>query len=193
MDENKLIAQCIKRDQKAMTELFRRYAHVLKTSCRRILKDSALADDVFQEGFIKIFEQLDSFAFKSSLYTWMNRVIVNTALSHLRRKNIIYSSLDILELDIEDEQKEEDESLFGYLEELDGEQIIALLFLLPDKYRIVLNLFAIDGMKHSEIAERLGISEDLSKKMVSRARIKLMGLVQQKQNEHEAIRYPSAK
>lgn len=193
MDEKKLIEQCLKKDQKAMTELFRCYAYVLKTSCRRIIKERTIADDVFQEGFIKIFNQLHTFAYKSSLYSWMNRIMVNEALGHLRKKNVIYSSLDIHELDTVDEPEQEDEGVYAYLEELNGDQIMELLYMLPDKYRIVLNLFAIDGLKHSEIAEKLGISAELSRKMVSRARIKLTELVQSKQNEHEAIRYPSAK
>lgn len=176
-----------------MTELFRRYAYVLKTTCRRIIKDKEAADDVFQDGFIKIFNQLHTFGFKSSLYTWMNRIMVNEALNQLRKKNIIYSNMDIHELDIVTDDEIEEDGVIAYLEELDGAQILELIYLLPDKYRIVLNLFAIDGLKHSEIAEKLGISTDLSKKMVSRARLRLNEIVKTKQNEHEAIRYPSAK
>jgi RNA polymerase sigma-70 factor (ECF subfamily) len=119
--------------------------------------------------------------------------MVNEALNQLRKKNIIYSSMDIHELDTVPEIEIEEDGVIAYLEELDGAQILELLYLLPDKYRIVLNLFAIDGLKHSEIAEKLGISIDLSKKMVSRARLRLTEIVKTKQNGHEEIRYPSAK
>lgn len=178
-----------------MTELFNRYAYVLKTTCRRIVKDVDESNDVFQEGFIAIFKHLETFENKSSLYSWMNRIMVNTALSNIRKKNIILTSLDIHEMDMiqDDPANEQDEGVFDYLENLDGKEILELLYLLPDKYRIILGLFAIDGLKHSEISERLGISVDLSKKIVSRARIKLLEIVKAEQNEQRKIGYIAAK
>lgn len=193
MNENNLIALCIKKDQKAMTELFEKYSYALKTTCRRIVKDSDEASDVFQEGFIKIFNQLNTFSAKSSLYSWMNRIMINTSLQHIRNKNIILTSLDINEMDVKEPDEEIGNTFFEFLEEMDGESIMNLLYLLPDRYRIVLSLFAIDGLKHSEISEKLGISNDLSKKIVSRARIKLVELVKEKQNEYRKIRYTAAK
>lgn len=176
-----------------MTELFNRYAYALKTSCLRIVKDRDEANDIFQEGFIAIFSNLQSFGQKSSLYTWMNRIMVNKALSHLRKKNIILTSLDINEMDFSDEAEETSEGVYEYLEELDGDAILSLLFMLPDKYRIILSLYAVDGLKHSEISEKLGISTDLSKKIVSRARVKLMEIVKTKQNEQRETGYTAAK
>lgn len=195
MNEKSLIKRCIQKDEKAMTELFNRYAYVLKTTCRRIVKDVDESNDVFQEGFIAIFKHLETFEYKSSLYSWMNRIMVNTALSNIRKKNIILTSLDIHEMDMiqDDPANEQDEGVFEYLENLDGKEILELLYLLPDKYRIILGLFAIDGLKHSEISERLGISVDLSKKIVSRARIKLLEIVKAEQNEQRKIGYIAAK
>jgi RNA polymerase sigma factor (sigma-70 family) len=177
-----------------MTELFNRYSYVLKTTCKRILRNEDEASDVFQEGFIAIFNKLETFGFKSSLYTWMNRIMVNTALSHVRKQNTIYSSLDIHEMDlVEEDEGVLENGVYEYLEELDGNDILELLNLLPDKYRIVLGLFAIDGFKHSEISEKLGISVALSKKIVSRARLKLIEIVKEKQYEHRKAGYTAAK
>jgi RNA polymerase sigma factor (sigma-70 family) len=193
LTEKQLISKCIGKDQRAMTELFNRYAHALKGTCRRILKHEDEASDVFQEGFIVIFNKLDTFGFKSSLYTWMNRVMVNTALSHVRKQNIIYSSIDINEMDIVEQEEDIEDGLFEYLEELDSHEILDLLNLLPDKYRIILGLFAVDGYKHTEISEKLGISVALSKKIVSRARMKLVEIVKNKQYEHRETGYTAAR
>ncbi len=193
MNESALIAQCIKKDEKAMSELFRRYAYALKTSCLRIIKDRDEASDIFQEGFIAIFSNLHTFRQNSSLYSWMNRIMVNKALSHLRKKNIILTSLDINEMDFPENELETEQGIFDYLEEMDGDEIISLLYLLPDKYRIILSLFAVDGLKHSEISDKLGISTDLSKKIVSRARVKLIEIVRKKQNEQGETGYTAAK
>lgn len=177
-----------------MTELFNRYAPVLKTTCRRIIRNEDEASDVFQEGFINIFNKLNTFGSKSTLYTWMNRIMVNTAISHVRKQNIIYSSLDIHEMDFMEEENEEmEDELFQYLEELDAAEILDLLNLLPDKYRIILGLYAVDGLKHSEISEKLGISVALSKKIVSRARLKLVETVKNKQYEHKEAGHTAAK
>ena len=193
LTEQQLIAKCVRKEQKAMTELFNRYANALKTTCRRIIANPDEADDIFQEGFITIFNKLESFAFKSSLYTWMNRVMVNTALSHVRKKNIIYSSLDINEMDVVEEEEEITDGVYEYLEELGGSDILQLLNMLPEKYRIILGLFAVDGFKHTEISEKLGISVALSKKIVSRARLKLVEIVKNKQYEHKKTGCTAAK
>lgn len=178
-----------------MTELFNRYAYVLKTTCLRIVKDQDESSDVFQEGFITIFKNLESFENKSSLYTWMNRIMVNTALASIRKKNLILSSIDINEMEHLHVEADDaaDDHILDYLSNLEAKEILELLYLLPDKYRIILGLFAVDGLKHSEISERLGISVDLSKKIVSRARVKLLEIVKAEQNEQGKARYTAAK
>ncbi len=172
-----------------MKTLFDHYAGALKTTCRRILKDEEESKDIFQEGFVKIFKHLKDFNEKSSLFTWMNRIMINTALTHLRKANLIYSSIDINELEdvfVEDELED------NFAEELDSKTVLNLMMNLPDKYRIALNLFAIDGLKHNEIAEQLGISAELSRKMVSRARIKLVELIKEYKNENRRSGYAAS-
>lgn len=193
MNEKQLIAKCLKRDQNAMTVLFQKYAGALKTSCLRIVKDKFVADDIFQEGFLDIFNKLNTFQEKSSLYTWMNRIMVNKALMHVRKSNVIYTSLSISEFDdIPDEDSFSNE-VISDLDALEAKEVLQLLMELPDKYSIVLNLYAIDGLKHSEISEQLGISIALSKKILSRARIKLLDLINTKKNENRRTGFAASK
>lgn len=192
MTERQLISQCIKKNQKAMTLLFDKYSAVLKTTCFRIVKNEALAKDVFQDGFITIFNKLESFKGKSSLYTWMNRIMLNTALNSIRSNKLVYTSLDIHELEDHVEEDVSDDAQ-DYMTELDANEVMSVMSELPDKYRIVLNLFAIDGLKHSEISEELKISQALSRKIVSRARVKLMELIKVKQDETRRSRYAASK
>lgn len=184
MTEQQLIAKCIRKDERAMSELFDKYASVLKATCVRILKNREQAADIFQEGFIQIFKNLEKFEYKSSLYTWMNRIMINCCLLEIRKNKIIQTSLDIHEnIFVEDDLSDMDECTEQYLFEMEAKEVLQMMMELPDKYRIVLTLFAIDGLKHNEISEKLGISEALSKKMVSRARIKLVELIKNKKND----------
>lgn len=176
-----------------MTMLFERYAAVLKTTCRRIIKDEAQANDVFQEGFISIFNKLESFKGKSSLYTWMNRIMLNTSLNQVKKANLLYTSLDINEMQEELANAVFTEENQSFYEQMDAKSALKLMKELPDKYRIVLNLYAVDGLKHQEISEELNISAALSRKIVSRARVKLLELIKIRQHENRRSGYAASK
>lgn len=158
-----LAERCKKQDRQAQRELFDLYSGRMLALCSRYIKDRAEAEDVMITGFTKIFSRIDQFKGEGSFEGWMRRVIVNEALSQLRKTRNLY-----LETDLEVADRQPD---WNSLENsLEAEDLLKLITDLPEGYRIVFNLYAIDGYSHKEIAEQLGISENTSKSQLSRAR-----------------------
>jgi RNA polymerase sigma-70 factor (ECF subfamily) len=164
MDDSILVKKCLEGDQKAQRTLFERFAPKMLGVCMRYAKSTEQAEDVLQEGFVKIFTKLDHYKGDGSLEGWIRRVMVNTALDEIR-KNVKY----------QDNQSMDD---VGYklelnahiIEGLQEQDLLVLISELPDGYKIVFNMFAIEGYSHKEIAEELNISENTSKSQYSRAR-----------------------
>lgn len=130
--------------------------------CLRYAKSVAEAEDMLQEGFVRVFQGLEGFRYQSKLETWMTRVMVNTALNHHRKKMYLYPMIDVTEVELPDEEV----SLSG----IQVSQLIEMIQSLPSGSQVVFNLFAIEGYSHKEIAEMLGISEGTSKSQYARAR-----------------------
>ena len=169
--ENKLIDGCLKNDRKAQRKLYNMYAPVLLGLCCRYTRTRAEAEDVLQEAFIKIYKNLKQFAGKGSFEGWLKRIVVNTAITHFRQNQKMGYQDDI------DEVK--DSRLMGdpFQEaEFTHDELMGVIQSLPQGYQIVFNLYAIEGYKHREISEMLGIDISTSKSQFSRAR----KLVQQK-------------
>ena len=131
--------------------------------CYRYLKDSMEAEDVLVTSFTKIFEKIDQFKNEGSFEGWIRRIVVNEALTCLRRNRSMY-------LETELDQVDYDPNYNNLSDHLEAEDLLQLVKELPSGYRIVFNLYAIDGYSHKEIAESLGISENTSKSQLSRAR-----------------------
>lgn len=136
--------------------------------CLRYMNNEEDAKDILQDGFVKVFTQIESFQFKSSLYTWMSRIFVNLSINKLKR-GVSYVQL-------EDDQELADTSMT----ELDAQpswgtltrdEVLMHVQELPDIYRVVLNMYAVDGLSHAEIADALDISVGSSKSRLSRARV----------------------
>jgi len=126
------------------------------------------ADDIFQEGLIQIFKSLHQYDKNRSLFsTWSSRVLVNAALRYLKKYNWMESMTD---LDKELDREAERESV---MEHLAAKELTEMIQLLPVGYRMVFNMFAVEGFSHKEIAEELGISEGTSKSQLSKARRQL--------------------
>ena len=160
-----LLQYCISGDSRAKFQFYSQYSAKLYGVCLRYARDEAEAKDMLQEGFIKIFRELASFRAEGNIEAWMRKIIVNTALSRLRKKNLqflpyveppsfIYS----------------DEEIIGAIS---AEELIAVLNQMPQGYRTVLNLYAIEGYSHAEIAEMLDINEGTSRSQYARAKIVL--------------------
>lgn len=131
--------------------------------CLRYAKSTQEAEDILQEGFIKIFKSIKDFRYESKLDTWITRIIINTALNSQRQKLYLLPMVDVTELAI---PEREEVGLAGFhLTEL-----INMVQALPDGCRVVFNLFAIEGYSHKEIGEMLGISEGTSKSQHNRAK-----------------------
>lgn len=161
-----LIEGCKRKNAQAQKHLYDHYAGKLYALCCRYIKEKMEAEDVLIIAFTKILDRIDQYKGEGSFEGWMKRIVVNESLSYLRRNKNMY-----LEMDIEAADREPD---FEKLEnELHAEDLMKLIDALPSGYRIVFNLYAIDGYSHKEIAEQLGISENTSKSQLSRARVVL--------------------
>ncbi len=161
-----LIEGCKKKNAQAQKGLYDYYAGRLYALCCRYIKEKMEAEDVLIIAFTKILDRIDQYKGEGSFEGWMKRIVVNESLTYLRRNKNMY-----LEMDIEAADREPE---FDKMEnELHAEDLIKLVDALPSGYRIVFNLYAIDGYSHKEIAEQLGISENTSKSQLSRARVVL--------------------
>jgi len=164
MDDSTLVKKCIEGDQRAQRMLFEKFAPKMLGVCMRYAKNSDQAEDVLQDGFIKVFTKLSKYSGEGSLEGWIRRIVVNTALDDIRRNVKFQNNLNVDDVDYKLE-------LNSYIvEELAAEDLMKLVNDMPDGYRVVFNMFAIEGFSHKEIAVQLNISENTSKSQYSRAR-----------------------
>jgi RNA polymerase sigma factor (sigma-70 family) len=168
LSEQELIDGCRKGKRAFQKALYERYARKMTTVCLRYSKTTAEAEDILQEGFIKVFQGIKDFRQESKLETWITRIMVNTALNLQRKKLYLFPMVDVEELDLP--QNEVSISSIHFT------QLLEMIQSLPQGCQVVFNLFAIEGYNHREIAELLGISEGTSKSQYARAR----SLLQQK-------------
>ena len=173
MSELALVKSCIEGDQRAQRKLFEMYAPKMMGVCLRYTKDVVRAEDVMQDGFIKVFTKLTKYSGNGSLEGWVRRIMVNTALDHLRKENKFNAnvSLDDVEYKVEFDGQ--------ILSSLMEEDLLKLIREMPDGYRTVFNMFAIEGFSHKEIAKELEISENTSKSQHSRAKAFLRNKVEE--------------
>jgi RNA polymerase sigma factor (sigma-70 family) len=170
--ESDLIKGCLSGDSRMQEELYNRFASKMYAVCLRYSSNSEDAQDLLQEGFIKIFKNLDKFRAEGSFEGWIRRVFVNTSIEHYRRKvNLISTS--------EREDNMVVDSSWNALDKLGEKDIIALVQELSPGYRTVFNMYAIEGYSHKEIGHLLGISEGTSKSQLARAKGILQKKVQQ--------------
>jgi RNA polymerase sigma factor (sigma-70 family) len=164
-ETKKIIKGCLSGNRRDQELLYRRHSGRLYAVCLQYSGNDEEAKDILQEGFIKIFENLHLYKHEGSFDGWLSRIVVNTALEKYRRRNHLYRVDDI-------DSIQEPEAMPD-TEDFAGLQAIDLLFIireLPPKYRMVFNLYAIEGYSHREIGEMLSISEGTSKSNLSRAR-----------------------
>lgn len=163
--ERDIIDGCLSGSRRDQELLYRRNAPKLYTVCLQYAGNTEEARDVLQEGFIKIFENLSHFSHEGSFEGWMRRIIVNTALERYRTRYYLNKVDDID--GVTEPVAEPDTDDFAGLEAYD---LLNMIMELSPKYRMVFNLFAIEGYSHREIGDMLGISEGTSKSNLSRAR-----------------------
>jgi RNA polymerase sigma factor (sigma-70 family) len=174
MTENELIAGCIRQDRSCQEALYKRFYGKMMGVCLRYAKNRDEAGDMLQEGFIKVFTSLRNFSFKGSFEGWVRRIVVNTAVDHLRRNKheyMIVSTVYAREGDVPDPAEELEED--NLLNDLSEEEILNAVSQLSPAYRTVFNLYVMENLPHKEIADQLGISEGTSKSNLAKARFQL--------------------
>ena len=163
-NEQHIIEGCLKNNRKAQKMLYDKYASKFLGMCMRYAKDRLEAEDILQEGFLKIFGRIGQFSGLGSFEGWMKRIIVNTAITNYRQNLKHYYKQHI------DEVNETDFDAPFSDSEYSLEELLKVIQALPPGYRMVFNMFAIEGYQHKEIAEMMGIDVTTSKSQYSRAK-----------------------
>lgn len=163
--EAELIAGCVRGDRSAQQQLYERYASLMYPVCVRYLGRED-AKDMLQEGFLTVFDKIDTYKGEGSFEGWMRKIFVNASLMHIRKTDVLRRTEEI------DRPQESVEAVtdHGVLEQISSREILDLIAGLPAGLRSVFNLFVLDGYSHAEVAAALGITEQSSRSQVSRAR-----------------------
>ena len=170
ISESDLIQGCLVGDRRMQEELYRRFSPRMYGVCLRYAGNAEEAQDILQEGFIKVYKKLDSFRGEGSFEGWIRRIFVNTAIEHFRRK--------IYQQPITEKHETTVEAQYlSVLDELAEKDILKLIQELSPGYRTVFNLYVVEGYTHKEIGDLLNISEGTSKSQLSRAKVVLQDLV----------------
>lgn len=164
MKENDIIEGCLHDDPVAQAELYNCFSPKMLALCYRYASSREDAEDMLQEGFIRIFTQINTFESKGSLEGWIRRIIVNNCINFLK-KNKRFS--ECVALDHASDVAFKEESIASLIQ---SRQVIDVIRGLPVGYRTVLNLYAIEGYSHKEIAAMLDIEEGTSRSQYSKAR-----------------------
>ncbi|OXB07162.1 RNA polymerase subunit sigma-70 [Flavobacterium plurextorum] len=160
-EETEIIKLAVENNRQAQQQIYSRFSSKMLSVCRQYIKDIQLAEDVTITAFMKVFTNLNKFENKGSFEGWIRRIMVNECISYLRvQKKVKFA---------EDEFFVE-ESFNAIDSQFTVDQIQFLIDALPDGYKMVFNLYAIEGYKHNEIAKMLGINEGTSKSQLSHAR-----------------------
>ncbi len=176
MSLKKLILKCKNGDIISQSEVYHLFAGKLFAVCLKYSKTQQEAEDNLQEAFITIFKKIDQFRFKGSFEGWMKRIVINTALQTYRQKNVLNLIEENYPEEVEVEINESEISL---------DYLLRIIQELPERYRMVFNLYVLDGFSHKEISDMLHIAEGTSKSNLSRARLILkdkVELSQQRKN-----------
>lgn len=163
MKEAELIKACMENDQLAQRKLYDQYKRAMFTICYRITGDYEQAQDVLQEGFVKVFRGLPSFRGDSTLGAWIKTIIVRTAYGKLRSRKMFFEPLDNVPAD----------EVVDWGDFLQAEYLEKAILSLPDGYRTVFTMIEVEGYSHKEVAEMMGISTGTSKSQLFYAKRKL--------------------
>ena len=176
MTEEDLIRGCIREEAACQREVFNRYASRMLGVCNRYARNAADAEDILQDAFIKIFDKIHQFKFEGSFEGWVRRIMVNTAL---KKYSLRRYDKEVVGYEIKDRDESGMEpSAYAHLTQ---KEILELINNLPDGYRLIFNLFVIEGFQHEEIAEMLHIQPGTSRSQLVKARTMLQKQILQLQ------------
>ncbi len=171
MTEQAIIAGCLHNDAAAQRELFNRYSPKMLSVCYRFAQNREDAEDMLQEGFIKVFTQIHTFQNKGSFEGWIRRIMVHTSINFLKKYKKFTESLDLTSAENLEVKEESIASI------MQSKQVVECIRLLPIGYKTVLNLFAIEGYSHREISILLDIEESTSRSQYTRAKNMLSNIL----------------
>ena len=173
-----IVEACKRGDRKAQFELYRLYSKAMYNISLRMLGSVENAEDVLQNSFIDVFSKLDSFRFESSVGAWIKRIVINNCINYLKKRRLEFSELTENNAFIPSEDLSSG-SIFSTSDSpLDVAKIQKAIQQLPDGYRVVFTLYAMEGYDHEEIGSILGVTEATSKSQYSRAKAKLRDILQ---------------
>jgi RNA polymerase sigma factor (sigma-70 family) len=161
-----IISACLKGNEQAQTVFYNHYKKRMLGICRRYARTTFEAEDIFQDAFIKIFQKLGDVKQVGAVSFWIKSIVVRTAIDHYRKNSPFRLMTDV---DTPGVLPDEADS-FDVLASLERSEILTAITALPDGYRMIVNLYLIDGYEHHEIGEMLGISTGTSKSQLSRAK-----------------------
>lgn len=168
--DQQIIEGCLAGKRKSFSLLYKKYASVMLGVCMRYCKNRGDAEDVMQDGFLKVFSQVHKFRHEGSFEGWIKRIMINAAIDNYQsnlRLSFIQESVNLGQIQ-EPVDNEENDLPAGM--NIPKEKLMAMIQELPDGYRMVFNLYAIEGIGHKDIASMLGISESTSKTQLLKAR-----------------------
>lgn len=183
MDEDlKLVKDCLKNNRASQKQLYNRFAEVMLGVCYRYTKSLADAEDVLQEGFLRVFNNLHQYRFEGELGAWIRRIMVTTALNYLKRNAKYQNGLAFEKIDtpVTDDNPEI---------KLNTKDLASLIQQLPTGYQTIFNLHAVEGYTHVEIGELLGISDGTSRSQYARARISLITWIKKYYSDNKLQSY----
>tara|TARA_R110001583_G_scaffold5921_2_gene31192 strand:- start:1521 stop:2069 length:549 start_codon:yes stop_codon:yes gene_type:complete len=165
---NQIIEDCKLNKAKAQMQLYNMYCDAMFTIAKRYLKNNFVAEDIMQEAFIKVFKNIKSFKGEVTVGAWIKKIVINQCIDYLKKKRIELVSIDEEKLTIVDEDD------WTVNEEVNIEIVTSAINNLPEKYKVVLNLYLLEGFDHQEIAQVLNITEVTSRSQLMRGKNKLI-------------------
>ncbi len=178
-----LINNCLKNNRVAQKQLYNQYAHVMLGVCYRYTKSVTDAEDVLQEGFIRVFKNLQQYRADGELGAWIRRIMVTTALNYLKRNARYQNDLAFDKLEMHPVTKENPEVL------LNTKELASLIQQLPGGYQTIFNLHAVEGYSHVEIGQLLGITDGTSRSQYARARALLITWIKKYYSDNKLQTY----
>lgn len=163
LTDEEIIQECLSGRKEAYRWLYDKYASTMLSVCVRYAHNPSDAEDILQEGFMRVFDYLHQYKKQGSFEGWIKRIMTNTTLAHYRTKSPLHTYIEI-------ETIEHSTTDHNVISDLETEELMKMINALPSGCKKVFNMFVIDGYLHKEIAEALGISEGTSKSQLSDAR-----------------------
>ncbi len=180
-DETELVKGCVNNERHFQSLLFHKYSKKMMSVCFRYSKNKEDAEEILNEGFRRVFDKINTYNASGSLEGWIRKVIVNVAIARYNETSKLYKHVDIETIQLSTH------SSYDIYSEINAKELMIQIQKLPPAYQMVFNLYVFEGMKHWEIAEKLGINEGTSKSNLSNARTWLKKRIELLATEKKAV------